>query len=44
MSGVIKLVIGLNILFMSKKSGITDSINHNFAIIKIDSYDSLTTE
>ena len=28
---------------ISKKSGITDSINHNFAIIRIDSYDSLLT-
>ena len=26
------------------KSGITESINHNFAIIRIDSYDSLPTE
>ena len=28
----------------SKKSGITGSINHNFAIIRIDSYDSLPIE
>ena len=28
----------------SKTSGITDSINHNFAIIRIDSYDSSTIE
>ena len=27
-----------------KKSGITDSINHNFAIFRIDSYNSLPTE
>ena len=26
------------------KSGITDSINHNFARIRIDSYDSLPIE
>ena len=29
---------------ISKKSGITDSINHNFAIIRIDSHDSLPIE
>ena len=29
---------------ISEKSGITDSINHNFARIRIDSYDSLTIE
>ena len=29
---------------ISKKSGITYSINHNFTIIRIDSYDSLPTE
>ena len=29
---------------ISKKSGIADSINHNFAIIRIDSYDSLPIE
>ena len=29
---------------ISKKSGITDSINHNFARIRIDSYDSLAIE
>ena len=28
----------------SEKSGITDSINHNFARISIDSYNSLPTE
>ena len=28
----------------SEKSGITDSINHNFARIRIDSYNSLPTE
>ena len=27
-----------------KKSGITDSINHNFARIRIDSYNSLPIE
>ena len=26
---------------ISKKSGITDSVNHNFRIISIDSYNSL---
>ena len=26
---------------VSEKSGITDSINHNFSIIRIDSYNSL---
>ena len=29
---------------ISEKSGIADSINHNFARIRIDSYDSLTIE
>ena len=29
---------------ISEKSGITDSINHNFAKIRIDSYDSLHIE
>ena len=29
---------------ISKKSGITDSINHNFGRIRIDSYDSLPIE
>ena len=29
---------------ISKKSAITDSINHNFTIIRIDSYDSLPIE
>ena len=29
---------------ISEKSGITDSISHNFAIIRIDSYDSLPIE
>ena len=29
---------------ISEKSGITDSINHNFARIKIDSYNSLSIE
>ena len=29
---------------ISEKSGITDSINHNFGEIKIDSYDSLPIE
>ena len=29
---------------ISKKSGITDSINHNFARIKIDSVNSLPVE
>ena len=30
--------------FISEKSGITDSIHHNFARIKINSYDSLPIE
>ena len=30
--------------FISEKGGITDSINHNFARIKTDSYDSLPIE
>ena len=30
--------------FVSKESGFTDSINHNFARLKICSYDSLTIE
>ena len=30
--------------FKGKKSGIGDSINHNFARIRIDSYNSLPTE
>ena len=30
--------------FISKKSGITDSINHNFGRMRIDSYNSLPTE
>ena len=38
---MIKFVIRLNI---SEKSGITDSINHNFVRTKIDSFDSLATE
>ena len=29
---------------LSEKSGITDSINHNFGKIRIDSYDSLPIE
>ena len=29
---------------ISKKSGIADSINHNFGKIRIDSYNSLPTE
>ena len=29
---------------ISEKSGITDSINHNFAEIKIDSYNSIPNE
>ena len=30
--------------FISKKSGITDRINHNFGRMRIDSYNSLPTE
>ena len=40
MCGMIKFVIGLK----SEKSGFTDSINHNFARIRIDSYNSLPSE
>ena len=41
------LVIGLNNrikYLISEKSGITDSINHNFAKIRIDSYNSFRIE
>ena len=38
-----KFVIGLDILQV-KKSSITYSINHNFAKIRIDSYNSLRIE
>ena len=38
---MIKFVIRLNIY---EKSGITDSIYHNFARIRTDSYDSLPIE
>ena len=38
-----KICDGINYL-TSKKSGITDSINHNCAMIRIDSYDSLPFE
>ena len=42
---VIKFVIRSNILCLIKeKSGIADSINHNFGRIRIDSYDSLPIE
>ena len=43
MSGVIKSLIGLNILSV-KKNGITDSINHNFGTIRIDLYNNLPIE
>ena len=43
MGSLIKFVIKLNILQV-KKGGITDSVNHNFARIRNDSYDSLPTE
>ena len=39
MGGLIKFVIGLNILQV--KSDITDSINHNFGKIRIDSFNYL---
>ena len=38
MGCLMKLV---NKYFISKKSGITNSINHNFGKIRIDSYNSL---
>ena len=41
---MIKLAIRLNKYPISEKSGTTYSINHNFAKIRIDSYDSLPTE
>ena len=42
---VIKFVIRSNILCLIKeKSGIADSINHNFGRIRIDSYNSLPIE
>ena len=40
MGGLIKFVIGLNILPM-KKMVFTDSINHIFGKIRSDSYNSL---
>ena len=43
MGSLIKFVIKLNILQV-KKGGITDSVNHNFARTRNDSYDSLPIE
>ena len=43
MDGLIKFMIRLNIL-QAKKSCITDSINHSFRRISIDSYNSLPIE
>ena len=40
---VIKVMVRLKYL-LSEKSGITDSVSHNFARIRIDSYDSLATK
>ena len=40
MDCLIKFVIRLNILYI-KKSGIKNSVNHNFGRIRIDSYNSL---
>ena len=37
MDCLIKIVIRLNKYFISKKSGITNSINHNFRKVRIDS-------
>ena len=37
-------ICGSTEYLLSKKSGITDSVNYNFAIIKFDSYDSLPIE
>ena len=42
MVGLIEFLIALNILLVKKM--VTDSINHNFARIRIDSYNSLPTE
>ena len=39
-----KFVIGWNIIQKSLKSFITDSINHHFVTIRIDSYNSLPIE
>ena len=44
MDCLIKFAIRLNIFLISKKSGNTQSINHNFEEIRIDSYNSLPTE
>ena len=45
MNCLIKFVIRLNILYLtSEKSDITDSANHNFGEIRIDSYNSLPIE
>ena len=38
-----KICNGIKYL-ISEKNGITDSINHNFAIVRIDSYNSLPIE
>ena len=42
MVGLIEFLIALNILLVKKM--VTDSINHNFARIRIDSYNSLPIE
>ena len=42
--GLMKFVIGWNIIQKSLKSFITDSINHYFVTIRIDSYNSLPIE
>ena len=44
MDCLIKFAIRLNIFLISRKSGNTQSINHNFEEIRIDSYNSLPTE
>ena len=39
-----KICNGIKYLISEKKNGITDSINHNFAIVRIDSHNSLPIE
>ena len=39
-----KICNGIKYLISEKKNGITDSIDHNFAIVRIDSHNSLPIE
>ena len=43
MRDIMQVLIGLDILYVKKRS-VTDSINHNFDGIRIDSYNSLPIE